>query len=851
VDFPYYNLSNGWMSTLYLVSDSPNAMDFTLAVKGQQGQVLTAAETIQPRQKLAIDLASIITQLGGDPTGAFAQGSVAIYYVGTIMPIVGQITVANPQLSLVHESVMVEHDPGRSDIPAVLNGLWWGLGGGRAATVMVTNTSASTQTAQVYLDFQGQRHTLQNPLSFASYETKVLDIGQLLGSLGVSPAQAPQGGITIVPSGATPTLVASGRITDPASGYSSTMDFPAPDLEYASALHATGIPIGTPSSDSPFAGAGTFTPHVVVRNLVGSPQTVTVTLEYPQPASGSAPASAPLDPVAAQDGTQSPPMVQSPLAPVTVAAYGTQDISLAALVNQFPAALPFASVRIQYSGAPGSLQAQVSSVESAGDLVVDSHVQNEGNGWAGSGANPWHLDSDTESILFLTNESSKPARIGFQITASGSAPYFLTKLRLNPHETRAIDIRKLRDAQQPDFKNNKIPANATDGSVIWVRIDNLPVMGRLMQIHRQAGMASNYDCCICACGLSYEPYLDYISASSSDVAVNGTASWTFYAGYEDCNGIHHYFNATSEAGWSPGNTNIATVNSSGTVTGKSAGSTSITAEYSDYTYTWDGNYFGEGSGCCEGTLLEGGDSGTVTVADGTPVINSISPDYWLVGATTTGVIISGQHFGTNPIVNFSDPAVTCTQAGAGDTQITCNITVGVNALGGVVNVTVTSQGYNGSGFIAFPSGGSQATSSSYPGNKYRPTYAVLTGTGPYSSEYCTGTGIYRTYTAYDNSYRPITVNMQWTLQEDVTSSSSCNVATGGTETVEQFTDYIANCDPGCTFTSTQKYVIVYNGYTWHLQAQDGVDPTFQKYPAHTGWNVTATTTKPYVTVTDF
>jgi len=48
---------------------------------------------------------------------------------------------------MVHESVMVEHDPGRSDIPSVLHGVWWGLGG-REARVMVSNTSTSAQTAQ-------------------------------------------------------------------------------------------------------------------------------------------------------------------------------------------------------------------------------------------------------------------------------------------------------------------------------------------------------------------------------------------------------------------------------------------------------------------------------------------------------------------------------------------------------------------------------------------------------------------------------------------------------------------------------------------------------------------------------
>jgi hypothetical protein len=778
VDFPYYNLTNGWISTLYLVSDSPQTMDFTLAVKGTQGQTLTTAETIQPRQKLAIDMGSLITQLGGDPTGAFAQGSVSIYFVGTIMPIVGQITVANPQLSLVHESVMVEHDPGRSDIPAVLNGLWWGLGGGRTASVVVSNTSANSQTAQVYLDFQGERHALQNPLTFASYETKVLDIGQLLGSLGVSPAQAPQGGVTIVPSGATPTLIASGRITDPTSGFSSTMDFPAPDLERASALHATGIPIGTPSSDSPFAGAGTFTPHVVVRNLLASPQTVTVTLEYPQPASGSGPASPPLDPVAAQDGTHSPPIVQSPLAPVTVAAYGTQDISLASFLGQLPASLPFISVRIQYSGAPGSLQAQVSSVELGGNLVVDSHVQNEGNGWAGSGANPWHLDNDTESILFLTNESNQPARVGFQITANGSTPYYLTKLVLNPRETRAIDIRKLRDAQQPDLKKNTIPAAASDGSVIWVRGDNLPVMGRLMQIHRQAGMASNYDCCICSCPYSYEGVYDYISPGSSNVAVNGSQSFTFYAAYEDCNGDLFYFNESAAASWSSDDASIASVNSSGTVTGNSAGSTTIMALYDADEYTYI-SYEDMG---CQGYLEGGSGYADVTVADATPVINSISPDYWLVGATTTGVIISGQHFGTSPIVNFSDPAVTCTQTGASDTLITCNITVGANASGGVVNVTVTSQGYNGSGFMPMPNGGSQATSNSYAADKQVPTsLSIVTGTDSTTSEAsCTtskglaGCGVTRTFTyqVNDQSGQPIHVGSM--AFGDVICSTSTN-----------------------------------------------------------------------------
>jgi hypothetical protein len=39
---------------------------------------------------------------------------------------------------------------------------------------------------------------------------------------------------------------------------------------------------------------------------------------------------------------------------------------------------------------------------------------------------------------------------------------------------------KLRDAQQPDLKGNKIPVAAMDGAVNWIRLDNVPVMGRLV-----------------------------------------------------------------------------------------------------------------------------------------------------------------------------------------------------------------------------------------------------------------------------------------------------------------------------------------------------------------------------------
>jgi hypothetical protein len=46
--------------------------------------------------------------------------------------------------------------------------------------------------------------------------------------------------------------------------------------------------------------------------------------------------------------------------------------------------------------------------------------------------------------------------MGFFVTANG-VHYSLTELRLNPHETRMVDLRKLRDAQLPDFQGKLTP----------------------------------------------------------------------------------------------------------------------------------------------------------------------------------------------------------------------------------------------------------------------------------------------------------------------------------------------------------------------------------------------------------
>lgn len=228
--------------------------------------------------------------------------------------------------------------------------------------------------------------------------------------------------------------------------------------------------------------------------------------------------------------------------------------------------------------------AQVSSVDASQDLVVDAPMANEGDGWAGSGANPWHLDASTESILFLSDESDKPARIGFSVTGDG-VRYYLTSLLLAPHETRAIDLRQLRDAQVADFENSRVPTVATDGSVTWVRIDNVPVAGRLVVISRSGGIASNYDCTTCNCPITLSSV--GVTPGTCTMVPGGTMQCTATANYQNCNGYPFPSDVTDSSTWSSNNTPVSTVNTTGLETIQGGGTSTITASYrgaTSYTY---------------------------------------------------------------------------------------------------------------------------------------------------------------------------------------------------------------------------------------------------------------------------
>jgi hypothetical protein len=460
--YPYYSLRDG-DSFLVLMDRALYPIEFTVAIHSVSGQtVWSKPMTIQPQERLELDIKRLLTDLSVDYKGDFYEGSVSLHFKGpSTNPLGGRMGVETPEGVWNLGPVWREGMGGQNMIPTRLESLWWELGGGRDAILNVVNASPEPVAADVFLDFQGKRHPAQ-PLEFAPHEMKNVSVTELLAGMRLTAYKAPLGGISIVSHTPTPVLVARGRLTDPESGKVVGMILPLPQMEIASAFHASCLPISVPRGDSPFAGTGNYTPHLYLRNLLDSEETVTLTVECP-----------------AEGNTQ---LISLP--PIKLPGYSTQEIRLDSYYNTLPLPLPFISLRIQYSGPPGSVIGHLVDVNETNDDAQSILLANEGNGYAGSLASYWSLDDDTDFYVFLTNMGDKPCGVGFRIEV-GNVVYFLKNPQLAPRETKVINLREVRDKEEPDIRGTVIPAQATDGRLDYIRMDYGPLMGRVVVVPRR------------------------------------------------------------------------------------------------------------------------------------------------------------------------------------------------------------------------------------------------------------------------------------------------------------------------------------------------------------------------------
>ena len=135
---------------------------------------------------------------------------------------------------------------------------------------------------------------------------------------------------------------------------------------------------------------------------------------------------------------------------------------------------------------------------------------------------------------------------------------------------------------------------------------------------------------------------------------------------------------------------------------------------------------------------------TFTVVDPAPNVTGVSPSIWNAGACCTAsnpVTITGNNFGTNPTVSIVGPTgpYQVTTSNPSDTSVTASFAVPANSPSGPATVTVTSTGFNGTGF--YPGNSGNSASSNYNGalvDANTPAPVIMMVNTPTALATCTG-----------------------------------------------------------------------------------------------------------------
>jgi hypothetical protein len=611
-------------------------------------------------------------------------GSAALYYqyqnAGHLLAFT---EIINLQGSLIFTTPFAGLDQGPAG-PQTLEALWWRHDPQVGGFVALSNVTSSP--IQVSLQPTGSQGTqvASTAITLQGHTTQMLDLDML--AWGLPQAENQAGGLRLQYNGVKRAIMATGGLVNEGIGYSTDIPFWYHDLGSTSApvpvtYASVGLMVGLPQAGMGFPASLRFTPFAVLENTTAQPLTVTPTLNYMP---GGSPVTLPL-PV-----QQLKPQETRTLDLPTMLA----NLGLGGLNGDI-------NLSFSITGHGGDLVIATGSVDQTGNFVFPVPAEAIGQS-LGRAIGHWTVANGVDTMYSLWNPTN--AAQDFVVTlhyGDGSGQYVMP-VHLAAQASTMIDIGMLIAMAQPDANGNLIPNYMQEGSVVFSN-----PKGR-RQWMTLAVCGAFYNPRKATCGEYWIDCYGYsdetVSPSSFAVAVDGTVQLDDQATYAD--GSVDDF--TSSSTWSSNDTAVATVSVSGLVKGVSAGSVVITVELPSLVVT-TGEICSNGAQIpCPTANLGSGAGGTV--GDGTPVINSVSPSSWISGYTYSNGTISGKYFGTNPTVSLSDQTISFSYTPVSDGQIDFSAAIPATTPSETVTITVTSQGYNGSGWIPTTQGESPSSS---------------------------------------------------------------------------------------------------------------------------------------------
>lgn len=658
VNIPYFSESSGMTSTLSLNNNMKEATEVKITIFNGKGESFEAPPVaLQGESITRLSLKDLTKGARGD----FNSGNIRIFYRGPAMGVTSQVSVVSTRERVSFESMASETMMFAS---SKLNGIAWVPDDRTQAGVALTNVASSTLTVTATSGRDPNRKV--KPIKLDPRETRVIDLKEFIDVRRGSTASAL---IRLEHDGAPGALITTGFALNEKTGFSCGINFVDPATVKSSRLAGARLRFGKANDKEGFPSGATFRAPVVIANVSDAPTDARISVEY----------------------TFESAHYKVDLEPVTLAAQEIKEIDLTQEMERRGVSGPVdnAGVDIIYSGAAGSVIGRLVSVDASGDICFEVPIKDPLSGVNRVGGSyPWRLDQGYTSILHLKNTIGETVYAMAQLRYDGGT-YHLERIKLAPYQTVAVDIKQLRDAQQKDIRGGVMPKDLISGKVVWFEEKVGSLIGRMEVTRLDAGVASSFSCGgSCPCSPNYD--YSYFIPSSLDGPADQYGDYFLYEMRRDpCDNTYGPYDRTFDALWSSSNPTVASMDGPGHIFCSSAGTCTITAQFTAIHYEPQ-----------EGCLEEYTDvfpSAPVTVK---PSISSLDPNRGLIGQTHK-VTVVGAGFANSADVNVGGSGITATVKSVGPRSVVVDFAVAADAGEGnhTVSVTVNGQTSNSVNFF--------------------------------------------------------------------------------------------------------------------------------------------------------
>ena len=623
-----------------------------------------------------------------------------------------QNTDSDRSLSYV-SSLLPESEP--SEATQAIHGVWWKKHASTGAFIRITNVTSKPLIAKLTLsDAKGKPvASASENIAIAPNRTIVHELPAIL----YADASA-VGGIDMSYTGPSGGLIVDGGLEDADHGFSARIPLYPPSMTHRTSkpisIATTGIMIGQPPPSDMFPPQVFFRPWLTLRNVSSEAKDIKVAANY----------------------QMGPHSVDAQLTELTLHPLETVTVPVEDhihLLNLLPAIMEI-NLSVSYEGVPSDVIISSGSVDDAGSYVFEVPPSLVGVG-VSKDICFWKSGDGLDTMVSIWNHAGEPENLDLKLQFDGGS--YRVPVRLEANSSATLNIFDILHSGVPDADGHTIPIDTEEGSAV---------------LEGEAGETE---------------YIDVTTTNAIYDVGHATCAFTC----TNCNGYSGYYvfpapwhspfpsstqlfgiaqfssgnqiDFTSSSNWSSSNTGVASV-SGGLVRPASSGTLTIYAETDDMPIP--GKACGSPPDCSDNYAPLGGNS-SGSIEDHTPINTGIYPGDWPAGSNTS-VTITGEYFGTNaPTINLSPSSgISYSLQSYTDTQIVALVSVANGTPTEDVSVSITNNGYGGSGFYGGQQGNPSTSSSVYATvtnntagpvvtvigwvNSAAPDISAVVGTGP-------------------------------------------------------------------------------------------------------------------------